>query len=75
MIQRDEKMEKLLADIFFKKDPSMGPAQWRGVSVCMLGFGSPGPAGSDPGCRPTCHSSSHAVAQSHIKQRKTGNRC
>src|SRR3712207_8172398 len=39
------------------------------VKVHVLHFGSPGFMGSDPGCRPTHHSSSHAVEASHIQSR------
>ena len=47
-----------------------GPAHWpSGVLVefaCSMG---PGFMGLNPGCRPTNHSSSHAVVASHIQNR------
>ena len=42
-------------------------AEW--LSSCAL-LGGPGFSGSNPGCRPTHHSSSHAVAVSHIQNRE-----
>ena len=37
--------------------------------VCGLHFGGLGLASSDPACRPTHHSSHHAVAASHMQNR------
>ena len=45
-------------------------ARWRSGEVHALCFGSTGFTGSDPTCRPTHCSSSHAVAASHILNRR-----
>ena len=45
----------------------MRPAQWCSGWVHVLCFGSPGFADSDPRHRPTHHSSSYAVAASHMQ--------
>ena len=50
-----------------KRELHRRPAPWPSGYGCALHFGSPGFAGSDPGHRPTHHSSSHAVAASHIQ--------
>ena len=42
------------------------PPQWRSCWVCTLHFNGLGFTGLDLGSRPTYHSSSHAVAASHI---------
>ena len=51
------------------KNKVKGPAQWCSGWVHVLRFGSPGFLGSDPGCGLAHHSSSHAVAASHIQNR------
>ena len=53
----------------FKDIMTRGPAQRHSGEVCTLYFGGSGFRGSDPRCRPTHHSLSHAVAASHIQNR------
>ena len=43
-------------------------AQWGSGYVCTFHFGGPGFTCSDPRCRPTHCSLSHAVAASHIEE-------
>ena len=50
------------------KKVARGPAQWCNGWVRVLCFGGPGFTGSDPRCRLTHCSSSHAVVASHIQK-------
>ena len=64
----------ILLGMFYlvQRDIPFGAAQWHSTWIHMLCFGDPGFAGSDPMCGPDTHSSSHAVAASHIGWRKIG---
>ena len=47
-----------------------GLSQWHSGEVHTFCFGNPGFMGLDPGCTPTHHPSSHAVATFHVQKRR-----